>query len=80
MSVFLILSMLYPNDTQTELRRQQIKDLSSCKSVLEAIINSKGSLPVLKWTSESDYYFSFKLYFAVQEQLLDPLLRMHGAG
>ena len=35
------------------------EDLSSCKVVLEAI---KRSLPVLKWTSESEYFLSFKFF------------------
>ena len=40
-------------------------------------LNSKRSLPVLKWTSES---VSFCRIYLVQEQSLDPSLRMRGAG
>ena len=37
-------------------------------------LNWKRSLPVLKWTSESEYFFSFEIFFAdtVQEQPLNP--------
>ena len=50
MFVFLVLSMLYPNDTNRICEGHE--DLPSCKAVL----NSKRSLPVLKWTSESEYF------------------------
>ena len=49
-------------------------------------LSSKRSLPVLKWTSESEYFLSFKnlftlyIYNPVQEQSLDPSLCMRGAG
>ena len=33
------------------------KDLLSCKAVLEA-----RSLPVFRWTSESEYFFEFKFF------------------
>ena len=41
-------------------------------------LNWKRSLPVLKWTSESEYFLSFEIFFAdtiynpVQEQSLNP--------
>ena len=38
-------------------------DLPSCKAVLEPF-NSKRSLPVLKWASESEYFLSFRFFFA----------------
>ena len=37
------------------------EDLSSCKAILEAIKFKERSLPMLKWTSESE---SFKMFFA----------------
>ena len=45
MFVFLVLSILYPNDT---LAYEGHKYLSSCKVVLEAIKFKEKSLPVLK--------------------------------
>ena len=40
-------------------------------------LNWKRSLPVLKWTFESEYFLSFEIFFAdiyipVQEQSLNP--------
>ena len=54
MFVFLVLSMLYPNDKLIGFAKAT-KDLPSCKAVLEAI---KFEVPVLKWTSESEYFLS----------------------
>ena len=44
-------------------------------------LNSKRSLSVLKWTPESEYFFFGRIYiYLVQEQSLDPSLRMRGTG
>ena len=71
MLVFLVLSRICEGH----------EDLPSSKRYWRPL-NSKRSLPVLKWTSENE---SFKKKFAdtynpVQEQSLDPSLRMRVAG
>ena len=85
MLVFLVLSVLYPNDTLTGF----VKATKTCPAAKRywRPLNSKRSLSVLKWTSESEYFLSLKKIFCrhsipypVQEQSLDPSLRMHGAG
>ena len=68
MFVFLVLSMLYPNDTLTGFAK-----VTKAAKWYWRPLNSKRSLPVLKWTSE---IVSFKknlqtIYNPVQEQSLD---------
>ena len=75
MFVFLVLSMLYPNDAKAR------KTCPAAKRYWRPL-NSKRSLPVLKWTPKSEYFLSFNFFFAdtpVQEQSLDPSMRMRGA-
>ena len=57
--VFLVLPMLYPNDTLSGFA----KATKTCPAVKQywRPLNSKRSLPVLKWISESD---EFKFFFA----------------
>ena len=51
-------------------------------------LNWKRSLPVLKWTSESEYFLSFEIFFAdtiyiysqSKSNHFTPSLRMRGAG
>ena len=62
MFVFLVLSMLYPNDTLTGFAKAT-KTCPAAKRYWRPL-NSKRSLPVLKWTSESEYFLSFKKNFA----------------
>ena len=83
MFVFLVLSMLYPNDTLTGF----VKAMKTCPATKRywRPLNSKRNLPVLKWTSESEYFLSFNffcryIYNPVQEQSLDPSLHMRSAG
>ena len=61
MFVFLVLSMLYPNGTLTRF----VKATKTCPAAKQywRPLNSKRSLPVLKWTSESDYFLSFTNFF-----------------
>ena len=58
MFVFLVLSMFYPNDTLTGFAKAT-KTCPAAKRYWRPL-NSKRSLPVLKWTSESEYFLSFK--------------------
>ena len=74
MFVFLV---LYPNDTLTGFAKAT-KTCPAAKWYWRPL-NSKRSLPVLKWTSESEYFLSF-LQIYIQEQSLYPSLRMRGAG
>ena len=86
--MFIALPILYPNGTLAGFA----KGTKTCPAAkwYWRPLNSKRSLPVLKWTSESEYFLSFNFFFAesiyyilyilVQEQSLDPLLRMRGAG
>ena len=65
MFVFLVLLMLYPNDTLTGFA----KAMKTCLAVKRywRPLNLKRSLPVLKWTSESCFFLfflSFKNMFA----------------
>ena len=71
MFVFLVLPILYPSGTLAGFAK-------ATKTWYWR--PSKRSLPVLKWTSESEYFLSFKNNILVQEQSLDPSLRMRGAG
>ena len=57
MFVFLVLVMLYPNDTLTGFAKAT-KTCPAAKRYWRPL-NSKRSLPVLKWTSESEYFLSF---------------------
>ena len=85
MFVFLVLSMLYPNDVLTGFAKAT-KTCPATKRYWRPL-NSKRSLPVLKWTSESEYFLFQIFFFAdiyyiynpVQEQSLDPSLRMRSA-
>ena len=60
MLVFLVLSMLY--NTLTGFAKAT-KTCPAAKRYWRPL-NSKRSLPVLKWTSESEYFLSFKIFFA----------------
>ena len=62
MLVFLVLSMFYPSDTLTGFAKAT-KTCPAAKWYWRPLI-SKRSLPVLKWTSESEYFLSFKFFFA----------------
>ena len=53
MLVFLVLAMLYTKATKT---------CPAAKWYWRPL-NSKRSLPVLKWTSESEYFFEFQKKF-----------------
>ena len=55
MFVFLVLWMLYPNDTLTGF----VKAMTAVKRYWRPL-NSKRSLPVLKWTS----FLEFQIFFA----------------
>ena len=61
MFVFLVLSMLYPNDTLAGFAKAT-KTCPAAKRYWRPL-NSKRSLPVLKW-SESEYFLRFKFFFA----------------
>ena len=54
MFVFLVLSMLYPTDTLTGFAKAT-KTCPAAKQYWRPL-NLKRSLPVLKWTSESEYF------------------------
>ena len=58
MFVFLVLSMLYPNDTLTGFAKAR----KTCPGYRRPL-NSKRSLPVLKLTCESEY-FLIQIFFA----------------
>ena len=63
--VFLVLSMLYPNDTVTGFAKAT-KTCPAAKLYWRPL-NSKRSLPVLKRTSESEHFLSFfadTIYFS----------------
>ena len=60
MFVFLVLSMLYQIDTLTGFAKAT-KTCPATKRYWRPL-NSKRSLPVLKWTSESEYFLSFKIF------------------
>ena len=63
MFVFLVFLILYPNNTLTGF----VKATKTCPAAKRywRPLNSKRSLPVLKWTSdESEYFLSFKTFFA----------------
>ena len=77
MLVFLVSVILYPNGTLAGFAKAT-KTCPAAKRYWRPL-NSKRSLPVLKWSSESEYFLSFKFFFAdiiiynpVQEQSLDP--------
>ena len=57
--MFVVLAMLYPNDTGFA------KAMKTCPAAKRywRPLNSKRSLPVLKWTSESEYFFEFQECF-----------------
>ena len=60
--VFVVLSMLYPNDTLAGFAKAT-KTCPAAKRYWRPL-NSRRSLLVLKWTSESEYFFlSFKNFF-----------------
>ena len=84
MFVFLVLLILYTNRRYTNRICKGHKDLPSCKAVLEAIkfwpLNSKTSLPVLKWTFESEFQFFFADVIQSKSNHLTPPLHMHGWG
>ena len=87
MFVFLV---FYPNGTLAGFAKAT-KTCPAAKWYWRPL-NSKRSLPVLKWISKSEYSLSFKFLFADieyvnpiyisgrHEQSLDPSLRMRGAG
>ena len=84
MFVFLVLPILYPNGTLAGFAKAT-KTCPAAKWYWRPL-NPKRSLPVLKWTSKSEYSLSFKFLFADiahisghHEQSLYPLLRMRGA-
>ena len=60
-AMFLVLSMLYPNDTLTGFAKAT-KTCPAAKQYWRPL-NSKRSLPVLKWTSESEFFFEFQKIF-----------------
>ena len=62
MFVFLVLSILYPNGTLAGFAKAT-KTCPAAKWYWRPL-NSKRSLPVLKWTSKSEYSLSFKFLFA----------------
>ena len=82
MFVFLTMPTLYLNGRLTGFA----KATNTCPAhkLYWRPLNWKRSLPVFKWTSESEYFLSFekkfadtsyilyKLYNAVKEQSLDP--------
>ena len=80
MFVFLVLPMFYLNGTLAGFAKAT-KTCPAAKWYWRPL-NSKRSLPVLKWTSESDFFCRIYLIYTyiVQEQSLEPTLRMHGAG
>ena len=59
MFVFLVLPILYPNDTLAGFAKAT-KTCPAAKWYWRPLI-SKRSLPVLKWTSESDYFSEFAI-------------------
>ena len=54
MLVFPVLAMLYPNNTLTGFAKAT-KTCLAAKRYWRPL-NSKGSLPVLRWTSENEYF------------------------
>ena len=79
MLAFLVLSMLYPNDTLTGF----VKATKTCPAAkwYWRPLNLKRSLPVLKWKSKSEYFKkNICRQYTVLEQSLDTSLRMRGAG
>ena len=58
MFVFVVLVMLYPNNTLTGFAKVT-KTCPAAKRYWRPL-----SLPVLKWTFESEYFLSFKFFFA----------------
>ena len=79
MFAFLVLSILYPIGTLAGFAKAT-KTCPAAKWYWRPL-NSKRSLPVLKWTSKSEYSLSFKIdIYGRHEQSLYPLLRMRDVG
>ena len=85
MFVFLTMPTLYLDGRQTGFA----KATKTCPAhkLYWRPLNWKRSLPVLKWTSESEYFLSFEFFFAdtiyelqSKSNHLTPSLRMRGAG
>ena len=62
MFVFLALLIFYPNATPSEF--VMATKTSRAAKLYWRPLNSKGSLPVLKWTSESEYFSETLFFFA----------------
>ena len=62
MFMFLVSPVFYPNGTLAGF----VKATKTCPVVkwYWRPLNSKRSLPVLKWTSKSEYSFEFQFFFA----------------
>ena len=60
MFVFLVLVILYPNNTLTGFAKAT-KTCSAAKQYWRPL-NSKRCLPVLKYTSENEYFLSFNFF------------------
>ena len=66
MFVFLVLSMHYPNDTLAGF----VKAMKTCPAAKRywRSLNSKRSLPMLKWTSDTFYDVMPCNYYALHEK------------
>ena len=60
MFVFLVSAILYPNGTLAKAT----KTCPAAKRYWRPL-NSKRSLPVLKWSSESEYFLSFNFFLQI---------------
>ena len=85
MFVFLTMLTLYPDGKLTGFAKNT--KTSGAAKVYWRRLNSKRSLPVLEWTSESKYFERFRNFFVdistiyrSQEQSLYPSLCMRSAG
>ena len=80
MFVFLVLSILNLNGTLAGFAKAT-KTCPAAKWYWRPL-NSKRSLPVLKWTSKSEYSLSFKFLFAdiIILHIRMPLYRMRSVG
>ena len=64
MFVFFVLAILYPNGTLAGFAKAT-KTCPAAKWYWRPL-NSKRSLPVLKWTSKSEYIYSLSFNFFLQ--------------
>ena len=82
MFVFLMMLTLYQEGRQTGFAKAT--KTSGAAKVYRRRLNSKRSLPVLEWTSESEYFERFKIFcryiYTGHDRSHNPLLRMRTRG